>query len=258
MDIQKEWDLFVAHLRTLGVVKIGRNALGVITNLMREGNCSLGYNDIELMWETWQVRAQAVPEGFVLVPTKNIKYFSNDGENYEIHNTLAEAKHEAECAIEHFSERLADQLSDPRSDGNFNDVGYGIVLAQSAYSIDHIVTQDDIDNGDYSYEVGTEIMSLFLVEVQEPAPLKLGDLVEPIDHRYTLASGCERYPYAYVVNTNPFQLMSEEGDMYWCCTVEAGGYKLIKSNDQLPEAVSLRMIREGLLSPVETQEPTHD
>ena len=30
MDIQKEWDLFVAHLRTLGVVKIGRNALGVI------------------------------------------------------------------------------------------------------------------------------------------------------------------------------------------------------------------------------------
>ena len=97
-----------------------------------------------------------------------------------------------------------------------------------------------------------------MIEAQEPAPLKLGDLVEPIDHRYTLASGCERYPYAYVVNTNPFQLMSEEGDMYWCCTVEASGYKLIKSNDQLPEAVSLRMIREGLLSPVETQEPTHD
>ena len=62
MDIQKEWGLFVAHLRTLGVVKIGRNALGVITNLTREGNCSLGYNDIELMWETWQVKAQAVPE----------------------------------------------------------------------------------------------------------------------------------------------------------------------------------------------------
>ena len=97
-----------------------------------------------------------------------------------------------------------------------------------------------------------------MIEAQEPAPLKLGDLVEPIDHRYTLASGCERYPYAYVVNTNPFQLMSEEGDMYWCCTVEAGGYKLIKSNDQLPEAVSLRMIREGLLSPVEAQEPTND
>ena len=68
MDIQKEWDLFVAHLRTLGVVKIGRNALGIITNLTREGKCSLSYNDIELMWETWQAaKAQAVPEGFVLV-----------------------------------------------------------------------------------------------------------------------------------------------------------------------------------------------
>lgn len=97
-----------------------------------------------------------------------------------------------------------------------------------------------------------------MIKAQEPAPLKLGDLVEPIDHRYTLASGCERYPYAYVVNTNPFQLMSEEGDMYWCCTVEASGYKLIKSNDQLPEAVSLRMIREGLLAPVEAQEQSHD
>ena len=69
MDIQKEWDLFVAHLRTLGVVKIGRNALGIITNLTREGNCSLGYNDIELMWKTWQAaKAQVVQEGFVVMP----------------------------------------------------------------------------------------------------------------------------------------------------------------------------------------------
>lgn len=119
-------------------------------------------------WELWQAaQAQAVPEGFVLVPTKSVKYFSNDGENYEIHNTLAEAKHEAECAIEHFSDRLADQECDPRCDGNFHDVGYGVVLAQSAYSLDHVVIQEDIDNGDYSYEVGTEIMSLFLVEAQE-------------------------------------------------------------------------------------------
>lgn len=112
-------------------------------------------------------KAQAVPEGFVLVPTKSVKYFSNDGENYEIHDTLPEAKREAECAIEHFRDRLADQLSDPRSDGNFNDVGYGVILGQSAYSLDHVVIQEDIDNGDYSYEVGTEIMSLFLVEAQE-------------------------------------------------------------------------------------------
>lgn len=60
-------EAFIAHLRTKGIVKIGLNSLGVITNLTREGSCSLGYNDIELMWETWQA-ANAVPEGFVVVP----------------------------------------------------------------------------------------------------------------------------------------------------------------------------------------------
>ena len=111
----------------------------------------------------------AVPEGFVLLPIKDAKFFSHDGDNYEVHDTLVEAKYEAECAIEHYRERLADQLSDPRSDGNFQDVGYGVVLAKSGYSIDHVVTQADIDKGDYSYEVGTEILSLFLIEAQEPA-----------------------------------------------------------------------------------------
>ncbi len=113
-------------------------------------------------------KAQAVPEGFVLVPTKNLKYFSHDGENYEVHDTLEEAKHEAECAIESFKERLANQVCNPAQDGNFSQVGYGIVLAESGYSVDHIVTQEDVDNGEYGYEVGTEIMSLFLIEAQEP------------------------------------------------------------------------------------------
>ena len=118
----------------------------------------------------WQAaKAQAVPEGFVLLPIKDAKFFSHDGDNYEVHDTLVEAKYEAECAIEHYRERLADQLSDPRSDGNFQDVSYGVVLAKSGYSIDHVVTQADIDKGDYSYEVGTEILSLFLIEAQEPA-----------------------------------------------------------------------------------------
>ena len=120
------------------------------------------------MLAAWiEAKKRAVPEGFVLVPTEKVKYFSHDGENYEIHNTLAEAKHEAECAIEHFSERLANQLCDPRSDGNFHDVGYGIVLGKSGYSVDHIVTKEDVENGEYGYEAGTEIMSLFLVEAQE-------------------------------------------------------------------------------------------
>lgn len=72
MDIKEEWNLFVAHLRTLGVIKIGRNTLDVITNLVREASCSLGYNDIELMWETWQAAKASVPEGFVLVEINDL------------------------------------------------------------------------------------------------------------------------------------------------------------------------------------------
>ncbi|MFE8306164.1 hypothetical protein V4C87_19635, partial [Acinetobacter baumannii] len=76
---------------------------------------------------------------------------------------------EAESAIEWFSEQLADQQLNPECDGNFHQVGYGIILGESGYSIDHVVTQEDVDKGDYSYEVGTQIMSLFLVEPQENA-----------------------------------------------------------------------------------------
>lgn len=106
---------------------------------------------------------QVENEEFLIVRRDEVKgYFSNDGENYEVHGTLAEAKHEAECAIESFSERLADQGLDPRSDGNFKQVGYGIVLAKSGHTVEHVVTQQDIDCGDSKYDVGTEIMSLHL------------------------------------------------------------------------------------------------
>lgn len=63
----KEWESFAQYLKSKGVVKIGRNVLGAITNLVRESGCSLGYNDIELMWDTWQGKSQITPEGFVLV-----------------------------------------------------------------------------------------------------------------------------------------------------------------------------------------------
>ena len=76
---------------------------------------------------------------------------------------------------------------------------------------------------------------------------RIGDKVEPVDYRYILASGCERYTHAFVVNLDPFQLISEEGDMYWCCTVEANGYKTIQTGEPLPESVKRRMVREGLI-----------
>lgn len=129
----------------------------------------LGYceSETQIAWASWcaaKAHEAKKLEGCVVVPLENVRFFSNDGENYQTHETLEEAKHEAECAIEYYSERLADQQLDPRSDGNFQDIGYGVVLSESSYSVDHIVTQQDKDNGEYSYEVGTEIMSLFLVE----------------------------------------------------------------------------------------------
>ena len=160
MDIQKEREAFEKHASKF-----------FITNeAFEDDGENYVYDEVKFMWDCWlAAKAQAVPEGFVLLPIKDAKFFSHDGDNYEVHDTLVEAKYEAECAIEHYRERLADQLSDPRSDGNFQDVGYGVVLAKSGYSIDHVVTQADIDKGDYSYEVGTEILSLFLIEAQEPA-----------------------------------------------------------------------------------------
>lgn len=165
MDINKEREAFEEYI----ISKHKNRSPLILTQRIQHG-FSENYivQGVQDCWETWQaVKAQAVPEGFVLVPIKDAKFFSHDGDNYEVHDTLVEAKYEAECAMEHYRERLADQLSDPRSDGNFQDVGYGVVLAKSGYSIDHVVTQADIDKGDYFYEVGTEILSLFLVEAQE-------------------------------------------------------------------------------------------
>ena len=174
MDIQKEKDLYLAELLEREVITQDEFRDLVFKpeiNAFDSNYLSSRFIDkINFGLSAWQAaKAQAVPEGFVLLPIKDAKFFSHDGDNYEVHDTLVEAKYEAECAIEHYRERLADQLSDPRSDGNFQDVGYGVVLAKSGYSIDHVVTQADIDKGDYSYEVGTEILSLFLIEAQEPA-----------------------------------------------------------------------------------------
>lgn len=132
----------------------------------------VAYESLNTGWAMWlraKRSSKAMTEEFILVPIKNTKYFSHDGENYEVHDTLAEAKHEVECAIESFRERLANQVCDPAQDGNFSQVGYGIVLAESGYAVDHIVTQEDVDNGEHRYEVGTEIMSLFLIQAQEQA-----------------------------------------------------------------------------------------
>ena len=56
-----ERNSFAAFLKTKGIVKIDWNSLGVITNVVREAGCSLGYNDLELMQEVWEAKTQAMP-----------------------------------------------------------------------------------------------------------------------------------------------------------------------------------------------------
>ncbi|EXA69426.1 hypothetical protein J503_1043 [Acinetobacter baumannii 984213] len=69
-DLNKERELFVAFLKTKGILKIDWNCMGVITNIVREADCDLSYSDIELMQEVWmeKAKAQAVPESYVLLP----------------------------------------------------------------------------------------------------------------------------------------------------------------------------------------------
>jgi hypothetical protein len=63
LNEKSERDLFVVFLKTKGILKIDWNCMGVITNMVREAGCALGYNDIELMQEVWmeKAKAQAVP-----------------------------------------------------------------------------------------------------------------------------------------------------------------------------------------------------
>ncbi len=132
----------------------------------RDGNEGKYYcAEMQEKWEIWQHVAQAIPKGFVLVPKDQIKgYYSHDGDNYQVHETLNQAKSNALSAIEHYSDQLADGNFHPENDGNFQDIGFGIVLGKSDYSLVHIVTQQDIDDGESKYPVGTEILELHLDE----------------------------------------------------------------------------------------------
>lgn len=74
-DLNNEREAFQRFLKTKGVVKVGWNSLGVLTNLVREAGCTLSYNDIELMQEVWmeKAKAQAVPETHLLIPKDKVR-----------------------------------------------------------------------------------------------------------------------------------------------------------------------------------------
>ncbi|WP_347452836.1 hypothetical protein [Acinetobacter thermotolerans] len=64
MDIQKEREAFLAHMRSIG-------SAGFMFELDEDGN----FDDMSMAyaWSAWQAaKAQAVPEGFVLVPKTDV------------------------------------------------------------------------------------------------------------------------------------------------------------------------------------------
>lgn len=126
-------------------------------------------------WAMWKKainfsrkQIQSVPDGFILVPKAGAQYFSHDfnGDGFKYHDTLDEAKKEAESNLDWYRDQVADgrHVNDM---GEFNELSYGLVIGSAEYSINHVVTQDDIDKGESKYEVGTEILSLYLSEAQE-------------------------------------------------------------------------------------------
>ena len=161
MEIQKESEAFEAHIKhihpDLPDAWYKRDENGRYPEGMQQD------------WELWQAAtAQVVPEGFVLVPRAGAQYFSHDfnGDGFKYHDTLDEAKKEAEANLDWYRDQVADgrHVNDM---GEFNELSYGLVIGSAEYSIDHVVTQDDIDKGESKYEVGTEILSLYLSEAQD-------------------------------------------------------------------------------------------
>lgn len=97
------------------------------------------------------------------------KFFSHDfnGDGFQYHDTLQEAKKAAEADLDIYRDRVADgnHIADM---GEFDELAYGIVVGQAEWSVDCIVSADDHNDGEYTkYSIGTEILSLYLSEAQE-------------------------------------------------------------------------------------------
>ena|SRR5690606_16490971 len=77
MDINKERELFLAHMRSIG-------SAGFMFELDEDGN----FDDMSMAyaWSAWQAaKAQAVPEGFVLISAEQMSqwgYMANCAEEY--------------------------------------------------------------------------------------------------------------------------------------------------------------------------------
>ena len=144
----------------------------IVSPMSASGRRDVYPSDIHQLWKELQAaKTQAVPEGFVLVPVGHNKFFSHDfnGDGFQYHDTLQEAKNAAEADLDIYRDRVADGNHIAEM-GEFNELAYGVVVGQAEWSVDCVVSADDHKNGEYTqYDIGTEILSLYLSEAQEPA-----------------------------------------------------------------------------------------
>lgn len=128
-------------------------------------------NRINAGWRAWLKSAELKQNEINDLKAKLAKYenplhyFSNDGENFEIHETLEKAKEEAQSGIDFYQDLLSGDGHDIYGDGNFNQISYGIVLADSGYTQVDTVSEKHHEGDEYKqFEIGAEILHVHLNE----------------------------------------------------------------------------------------------
>lgn len=107
MDINKERELFLAHMRSIG-------SAGFMFELDEDGN----FDDMSMAyaWSAWQAaKAQAVPEGFVLVEREKLAMIFETATNALVYHA-APPKHDALSIIQGISRKAMIEAQEPAND----------------------------------------------------------------------------------------------------------------------------------------------
>lgn len=92
----------------------------------------------------------------------NAKFFSHDfnSDGFKYHDSLDEAKADAEASIEHYRDQVADGRHIAEM-GEFNELCYGVVIEKSYWTVSDVVNKEHHAADQYTkYETGTEILEL--------------------------------------------------------------------------------------------------
>lgn len=151
--------------------KCAFNASGGWASFEKDSSGKYWPDKLNLAWDMWVKRAEQANEEIdslkaQLSKYENKRFFSNDfnGGGFQYHDTLEDAKKEAEAGLDWYRDRVAGGYH-VEGDGEFNELCFGIVLASADYNIDDVVTKEHHMNDKWTqYEVGTEILSLDLYE----------------------------------------------------------------------------------------------